>query len=460
MEPTAGSGSAQARAAREQGIAAELAASIRGGSAHVGVVGLGYVGLPLALAAADEGFRVTGFDRDGERVAALAGGETGLRHVPPTALRRHLETCRFAATADLDGLDAPDVLVLCVPTPLDGRGAPDLACVAAAAAAIAARLRPGQLVVLESTTWPGTTAEVLAPALARSGLVAGEDFFLAYSPERVSPGDDVPLRAIPKVVGADDPHSRALAAAFYRRLVDRVVPVSGSRAAEATKLLENVFRAVNIALVNELKMVYEQLGVDVWEVLDAAETKPYGFLRFDPGPGWGGHCIPVDPAYLAWKARDAGVAARFVELAGEVNAAMPRWVVARLERALAERGRALAGARVLVVGVAYKAGVEDVRESPALALLDELAGRGAEVGYHDPLVTRLPPPGGSRTAELHSEPLDEATLRSCDAVVVATAQHGVDFARLRRLAPLVVDTRGVYRDDGARADGAAEVVRA
>jgi UDP-N-acetyl-D-glucosamine dehydrogenase len=427
-----------------------LAEAIHRGTALVGVIGLGYVGLPLALAAAGRGYPVLGFDTDESRVASVNSGDPRLQHIEAATLLGLLHGQRFAATADLGRLAEPDVIIVCVPTPLTPEREPDLRFIAATVEALSCCLRPGQLVVLESTTYPGTTAELLLPALARTGLTCGVDFFVAYSPERVSPGDRSSLREIPKVVGPADDASRALATAFYGRLVERVVPVSGTRTAEATKLFENIFRAVNIALVNEMKMVYERMGIDIWEVLDAAQSKPFGFMRFDPGPGWGGHCIPIDPFYLAFKARAHGMTARFVELAGEINARMPEYVVERLTLALGGHDKRLRGARILVLGLAYKGGVDDIRESPSLVILQQLVELGAVVAFHDPLVPHIPPtchvPG---LAGLASVALDEATIAAQDAVLLITAHAGVDYDLVRRCAALLVDTRGGCRDGGA-----------
>ncbi|MGD2114177.1 MAG: nucleotide sugar dehydrogenase, partial [Acidobacteriota bacterium] len=349
---------------------------------------------------------------------------------------------------DAERLGEPDALLICVPTPLSTRREPDLTAVESTTRQIAAALRPGQLVVLESTTYPGTTEELVRPILeGETGLVCGVDFFLAYSPEREDPGNPVfRTTSIPKVVGGTDPLSLDLAVRLYDRVVPRVVPMSSPRAAEATKLTENVFRTVNIALVNELKMIYERMGIDVWEVLDAAATKPFGFMRFDPGPGWGGHCIPVDPFYLSWKAREHGLTTRFIELAGEVNVRMPEYVLERLTRALNDRKRPVRDSRILVLGLAYKKNVDDPRESPAFEVLDRLLGLGAEVSYHDPHIPRAP---AMRTwpdlPRLESVDLTAGILARSDAVVLVTDHDDVDYDLVLEHAPLIVDTRGVYR---------------
>jgi UDP-N-acetyl-D-glucosamine dehydrogenase len=417
-------------------------------STRVGVVGLGYVGLPLAALFARVGFPVLGYDTDPDKVRALAAGRSYIRHLDGEEIAGLVSGGRFEPTADLGRLGEPDAILICVPTPLSPQREPDLRFVEETARQVTRSLRPGQLVVLESTTWPGTTEEVVRPILEGSGLASEEDFFLAYSPEREDPGNPTHTTArTPKVVGAVGPRSLAAATALYGEVIPRVVPVSTPAAAEAAKLTENVFRAVNIALANELKVVFDRMGIDVWEVLDAAATKPFGFMRFDPGPGWGGHCIPVDPFYLSWKAREHGLTARFIELAGEVNVRMPEHVVGKLVRALNERGKPVKGSRVLILGLAYKKNVDDPRESPAFEVLDQLLGLGAEVSYHDPFIPRAP---AMRTwpdlPTLESVALDEAALAGADAVVLVTDHDGVDYDLVARAAPLVVDTRGVFRE--------------
>lgn len=418
--------------------------AIRARTARVGIVGLGYVGLPLALAAVRAGFPVLGFDTNPARVADLNRGEGAFHHIPAQGLRDALAAQRFEATGDLARMRAADALLICVPTPLTRHREPDLSYVEATARAIAATLRPGQLVVLESTTWPGTTAEVLKPILENGGLRVGTEVYLAFSPEREDPGNaHFATATIPKVVGADDPASRALAEALYGALVVATVPVSSAATAEAVKLTENVFRAVNIALVNELKLVYEAMGIDVWEVIRAAATKPFGYMPFQPGPGLGGHCIPIDPFYLAWKARAFDVPARFIELAGEVNTRMPYHVVERLAQAVDRRlGRAFSGATVLLLGLAYKANIDDTRESPSLRLIELIEGRGARTLYHDPLVPTIPSTREHPSlAGRRSVPLDAAALARADAVLIATDHDAVDYALVAAHARLVVDTR-------------------
>ncbi|MGV6873664.1 nucleotide sugar dehydrogenase [Pseudochelatococcus sp. B33] len=437
-----------------------LAGLIASRAARVGVIGLGYVGVPLALAAAEAGFPVVGFDINAERVARLNEGASLIRHIPDARMRDARASGRFEATADFARLGEADVIVICVPTPLTRQREPDLSFVAATARAIRDTLRAGQLVVLESTTWPGTTREIVKPVLEETGLASGRDFLLAYSPEREDPGNaSFATHAIPRVVGGDGPQALACATAFYDALVVETVPVTSLEAAEAVKLTENIFRAVNIALVNELKGVYRAMGVDIWEVVDAAKTKPFGFMPFYPGPGLGGHCIPIDPFYLTWKAREFDIVTRFIELAGEINTAMPHRVVDDLAAALDRSiGRGLNGARVLVLGVAYKKNVDDTRESPALKLIDLIEARGGACDYHDPFIAALPVTrahpalAGRRSVALAPE-----ALARYDAALVATDHDGVDYAAVARHVPLIVDTRNVFARSGIRA---AHIVKA
>ena len=444
-----------------------LARRLDSGDVRVGILGLGYVGLPLAMAFAEAGVEVLGFDVDEAKIAALEAGESYIGAVDDGTLRGQVEAGRFRATASFDALPHCDAVLICVPTPLvegpslEGKGErePDLSYVIATAEKIRDHLRAGQLVVLESTTYPGTTNEVIRPLLEGSGLVCGLDFLLAFSPEREDPGNpDFRTTDIPKVVGGVDAASTEAAAKLYERVVPRVVRVSSASVAEACKLTENIFRAVNIALVNELKVIYQALGLDVHEVLDAAETKPFGFMRFHPGPGWGGHCIPVDPYYLSWKAGQAGVRARFIELAGQVNVEMPRYVVNRLRDALSARGRELRGAEVLVLGLAYKKNVADPRESPAFEILDLLREEGAGLGYHDPYFPEAPRMRNwPELPSLSSRPLSEDTLRSVDAVLLVTDHDAVDYELVLSAAPLVVDTRACF---GRGPEEEEKVVRA
>jgi UDP-N-acetyl-D-glucosamine dehydrogenase len=403
----------------------------------IGIVGLGYVGLPLAVAFAEAGHEVTGFDVDEEKVGALNAGRSYIEDVPDTALAPLLD--RLHATSLPADLSACEAVVVCVPTPLTADREPDLAYLDSAGAELAEVLREGQLVVLESTTYPGTTRERLLPALEASGLKAGSDFHLAFSPERIDPGrTDFTVRTTPKLVGGLTEACTERARKLYELICDEVVVLSTPEAAELSKLLENVFRSVNIAFVNELAQLCDRLGVDVWEVIDAASTKPFGFMRFDPGPGMGGHCLPVDPFYLAFKARELDFSPEFIELAGKVNQAQPEYCAERIERALGEAGKSLAGARALVLGVSYKAGVGDTRESPALRIVELLRARGAEVDYHDPHVPELPGLG------LSSVDLEEG-LASADIAAIVTAHPRLDYERVVASAPLVIDFRGVTR---------------
>jgi len=421
---------------------------IRARTARVGIIGLGYVGLPLAEAFALAGFRVTGFDIDEDKPRLLNEGRTYLRHIPETRIAAIVGSGRFDATADFSLLRDVDAILICVPTPLTRFREPDLRFVVSTAQTIASHLRPGQLVVLESTTWPGTTAEMVKPILESPGLRSGADFFLAYSPEREDPGNpDYGTRSIPKVVGGDDEASLRLTAALYGQVVGQIVPVSSAATAEAVKLTENIFRAVNIALANELKLVYDRMGIDVWEVVDAAKTKPFGYMPFYPGPGLGGHCIPIDPFYLTWKAREHGLSTRFIELAGEINTGMPRHVVRRLAEALdARTGKGLNGAMILLVGLAYKKNVDDTRESPALSIIELLEERGATVDYYDPYVAEIPvtrehaPLAGRRSVTW-----DPETLGSYDATLICTDHDAVDYATLVAYSRLIVDTRNATR---------------
>jgi UDP-N-acetyl-D-glucosamine dehydrogenase len=403
----------------------------------IGIVGLGYVGLPLAVAFAEAGHEVVGVDADPVRVEALSDGRSYVEDVPSEAIDAAGK--RLSATTDYSELGDRDAVVICVPTPLSSSREPDLAFVLAAAEALAAVLRTGQLVVLESTTYPGTTRERLLPILEGSGLRVGEDFHLAFSPERIDPGrTDFTVRTTPKVVGGITEACAERARQLYATICDEVVVVSTPEAAELSKLLENIFRSVNIALVNELSQLCDRLGIDVWEVVDAAATKPFGFMRFDPGPGMGGHCLPVDPFYLAFKAREADFYPEFVELAGKLNQTQPAFCVERIARALNDAGKPVRGSRVLVLGASYKAGIGDTRESPALKIIRLLRERGAEVSYHDPHVPELPQLG------LSSEPFEPA-VAAADIAAIVTAHGEVDYAALVEGAALVIDFRGVTR---------------
>lgn len=425
---------------------ASICAAIDAREFSIGVMGLGYVGLPLALAFWDAGFDVCGFDIDSSKVEKICSGRSYIGSVSSDVLGSAVASGRFGARSEFDELGAVDALLICVPTPLGPARTPDLEFVKATCTEIAERLRPGQLVVLESTTYPGTTREIVEPILAASGLVAGLDYFLAYSPERENPGDDRHSTSnIPKVVGGMDPASGDVAQHLYEQVVPRVFRVSSADVAEAAKLTENIFRAVNIALVNELKVVYEAMGVDIWEVLDAAETKPFGFMRFDPGPGLGGHCIPIDPFYLAARAREFGVESRFIELAGDVNSRMPARVVDVALGCLKPGALADGTSSALVLGLAYKPNVEDPRESPAFEILDLLIQAGVRVNYYDPLIGEAPRMRSwPNLPALRSVALDRETIASHDVVILVTHHDGVDYELIADAARMIVDSRGVF----------------
>ncbi len=427
-------------------LADDLAARIEARTARVAVVGLGYVGLPLAETFAWGGYPVLGFDVDPQKIAKLERGESYIGHICPERVAELVGGGRFEATTDPARFVEADAVVICVPTPLGEAREPDLSYIVRTAETLRPHLRAGQLVVLESTTYPGTTEDLLRPLLEESGLVAGKDFFLAYSPEREDPGNrDFATRNIPKVIGGLDGQSLRLAVALYEPIVDGVVPVSSTRVAEACKILENTYRCVNIALVNELKGVFTPMGIDVWEVIAAAKTKPFGFQAFYPGPGLGGHCIPIDPFYLTWAARRHGLNTRFIELAGEINAAMPAYVVEQVAAALNDEGKALRGSRVLVLGVAYKRDVDDPRESPAFPILEMLQARGAVVTYNDPHVPTLPAMRHHRV-RLDSQPLTPEFLAAQDCVVLVTDHSAYDYPLILRHAHLLVDTRNATAD--------------
>lgn len=403
-----------------------------------GIVGLGYVGLPLAVEAARAGLTVLGFDVKEGVVEAVNEGRSHIQDLTDEEVREHVQAGRLWATMDMDRLMECDVISICVPTPLSKTGDPDVSYVFSATEAVARSLKPGQLIVLESTTYPGTTREVLLPELEQTGQKVGADFFLCFSPERVDPGNKTWLtKNTPKVIGGITQECTEMGAAFYSRFIDTPVPVSSAEVAELTKILENTFRAVNIGLVNELTLIADRLGVDVWEVIDAAATKPFGFMKFTPGPGLGGHCIPVDPHYLSWKMRTLNYKTRFIDLAGEINSEMPIFVADKVRQALNRAGKPVKGSRILILGVAYKPNIDDIRESPALDIMELLEADGARVVYHDPYVPRLADDG--RTWE--SQPFTDQLLAGVDAAVIVTNHDGVDHQRVLELAPIVVDTR-------------------
>jgi UDP-N-acetyl-D-glucosamine dehydrogenase len=433
-----------------------LKEKIENRQAHLGVVGLGYVGLPLAVEFGKVGVPVTGFEVDPTKVERLSAGESYIDDVPSEDLRPLVEAGTFRATTDFDELAKTDVISICVPTPLSKTRDPDMSYVLQATEAIVKRLRKDQLVILESTTYPGTTVELIQPMLEETGLKAGTDFFLAFSPERVDPSNPTfGIKNTPKVVGGVDAVSGELAHRFYSQAIDHVKLVSSAGAAEMAKLLENTFRSVNIGLVNEVAIMCHRLGVDVWEVIDAAATKPFGFMKFVPGPGLGGHCIPIDPFYLSWKLRTLNYRARFIELAGEVNSEMPHYVVRLVTDALNDTERSVRGARILMVGVAYKNDVADMRESPALDIIKLLRERGADVVYHDPHV----PAVREGDLEMSSVALTPEALGQADCVVVTCNHSRVDFDEVARHASLIVDSRNAYPREAAVPDRKARIVK-
>lgn len=413
----------------------------------IGIIGLGYVGLPLANAFIEKGFRVLGFDVDPGKVATLNRGESYIKHISNDVISTWRESEVFTASSDSSRLGEADVLLICVPTPLGETREPDLSYVVATGETIAKSLRPGQLVVLESTTYPTTTNGVLKPVLDQAGLVCGEDYFLAYSPEREDPGNpNFTAKNIPKVVGGHDPNSLELATTFYRQAIVEVIPVTTAEIAEACKILENTYRAVNIALVNELKILFDRMGINVWEVIDAAKTKPFGFQAFYPGPGLGGHCIPIDPFYLTWLARRYGLSTRFIELAGEVNSTMPHYVITRLAEYLNDVGKPIRGSRILLLGMAYKSDVDDDRESPSYVLLEELLNRGAVVSYNDPYIPRLRKTRKYDMEGFVSRELTSEFLSSQDCVLIATNHSAYEYDFIVKYSQMVLDTRNATRD--------------
>ncbi|MCH7942672.1 MAG: nucleotide sugar dehydrogenase [Proteobacteria bacterium] len=427
---------------------AELLGRFEQATARVGIIGMGYVGLPLALASLGGGFATTGFDVDETKIETLNAGRSYIKHISADSIAGYRASGRFSATTDFSQLAAMDAIIICVPTPLADDRAPDLSYVVSSTETIAGHLRANQLVILESTTYPGTTAEVVRPILERGGAKSGRDFYLAYSPEREDPGNPVhETKSIPKVVGGDGPRALALALALYDNIVVATVPVSSLDTAEAVKLTENIFRSVNIALVNELKLIYGKMGIDVWEVIEAAKSKPFGFMAFYPGPGLGGHCIPIDPFYLTWRARQFGLDTRFIELAGEINTAMPAHVIDVLAQELDRRsGTALAAAKILILGIAYKKNIDDIRESPALTILELLDGRGAVTAYYDPHVAEIPQTRDHMAlAGRRSIAWTPETLGGYDAALIVTDHDDVDYPTLVRESRLVVDSRNATR---------------
>jgi UDP-N-acetyl-D-glucosamine dehydrogenase len=419
-----------------------LLSKIRTHEARVAVMGLGYVGLPLVRLFASKGFRVLACDVDQAKVDKLNKGVSYIKSVPSEVVAKHVAADELLATTDFKLLAKADAIFVCVPTPLTMDGKPDVSSIRATAKAIGVQLRKGQLVVLESTSYPGTTREIMKPELEKRGLRCGVDFFLAFSPEREDPGNKTfTMEQIPKIVGGIDDLSRGAAAALYREAVKLVVEVSTCEAAEAAKLLENIYRCVNIALVNELKMCFDRMGIDVWEVIGAASTKPFGFQAFFPGPGLGGHCIPIDPFYLSWKAREYQFNTRFIDLAGELNIQMPYYVLSKLEEGLRGQGKRLEGARILMLGLAYKKDIDDPRESPAFKLLELLGQKGADVVYNDPHIPEFPTMRHYKHLKVKSSPVNEATLSAADATLIVTDHAHYDYESIVRHSALVVDTR-------------------
>jgi UDP-N-acetyl-D-glucosamine dehydrogenase len=424
-------------------VAEAFAEKVRSRTAVVGVIGQGYVGLPLALVFEEAGFPVRGLDVDPKKIAALGRGESYIKHIGTDRVAGAVARGRFTVSTDFEGLRECDAILICVPTPLGRHREPDLSYIHQTARAIAPRLRRGQLVVLESTTYPGTTDEEVLPILAAAGLSCPGDFLLAFSPEREDPGNErFSTKSIPKVVGGVNPESTAAAVALYSAAIDRVVPVSSAKVAESCKLLENVFRSINIALVNELKMTFDRMGIDVWEVIEAARTKPFGFTPFYPGPGLGGHCIPLDPFYLSWKASEHGIWTRFIELAGEINTSMPRYVFQKVAAALNEDGKSVKGARILVLGLSYKENIDDDRESPSYEIIELLSDAGARVEYCDPFFPRARA-GRKHDIGLESIPCTAEAFGAYDALVVATAHTQFKDPSLYRNVRLVIDTRNI-----------------
>lgn len=424
-----------------------LLRNIRKNKALVGVIGLGYVGLPLALVYAEKGFNVLGFDIDEKKTEKLSGGECYISHINPKRIRRVIKQKKLATTDDFSRLNEPDVIIICVPTPLTLQRDPDMSYIIKTASQIRKKLRAGQLIILESTTYPGTTEELVKDILEETGLVCGRDFFLAFSPEREDPGNKkYSTTNIPKIVGGFDKASGDLAQELYEKVVNTTIRVANARTAEAVKLTENIFRSVNIALVNELKVIYERMNIDIWEVLDAASTKPFGFMRFNPGPGWGGHCIPLDPFYLSWKARECGMETKFIELAGEVNRRMPQYVIDKLQQALNAHGKSIKNSKILVIGLAYKKDINDDRESPAYRIIASLIESGANVSYHDKFVPTIRPTRQWPEAPpLKSEHLNSKTIAKQDAVMIITDHTSINYRLIAKYAKLIIDTRGIYR---------------
>jgi UDP-N-acetyl-D-glucosamine dehydrogenase len=424
----------------------DLVSKIEDKKAKIGVVGLGYVGLPLLIEFVDTGFNCIGFDIDDKKIKLLKNKKCYIRHISDNRIQNIVNTGRFDATDDFSRLADVDCILVAVPTPLDKHQQPDLSFIIKTSESISEYLRKNQLVILESSTWPGTTDEVMKPILEKSGLKAGQDFYLAFSPEREDPNNSkYSTKTIPKVVGANDELSLKCATALYDSVIVETVPVSSSQAAEATKLLENIFRSVNIALVNEMKMILDRMGIDIWEVIAAASTKPFGYMPFYPGPGLGGHCIPIDPFYLTWKAKEYDMPTRFIELAGEINTNMPYWVVNKIVAALNQKDKSLKGAKILILGAAYKKDIDDMRESPTLKLIEILEEKGALIDYNDPYIPEMPRVRKYQF-DMKSVELTPENLRKYDVVLISTAHSCYDYEMIVENASLVIDTRNATKD--------------
>ena len=418
------------------GLIDELEKKIKDKKAKIGIIGMGYVGIPLGLEFAGTGFSVTGFDKDSARVKEINSGKQVMKHIPAKSMKEFVKKNNGSSTTEFSEIRDMDCLIICVPTPLDEHEQPDMSYIESASKEIGKNLRKGQLIVLESTTYPGTTREIVKPILEKSKLEAGEDFFLAYSPEREDPGNkEFSVSAIPKVMGGLTDNCLRLTSNLYKNIVSETVEVSSLETAEATKLMENIFRAVNIAMVNELKLILSRMGINIWEVIDAAKTKPFGFMPFYPGPGMGGHCIPIDPVYLSWKAKEYNTEAKFIELAGEINRKMTEHIAHRIGRALNDDKKSIRGSKILIVGVAYKKDIDDMRESPALRIMDLLKHKGAKITYHDPNVKNVGP--------LKSLDLTQNTINEQDAIVITTDHTNIDYKSLGKHAKLIVDTRNI-----------------
>ena len=425
----------------------QLLNKIRAHQAKVGVVGLGYVGLPLVLRFGEERFPVIGFDVDPVKVRKLNSGESYIRHIGAERLQILLKEKQFEATSDFSRLAEADCIIICVPTPLTVKKDPDLQYIEKTAEAVSKTLRKGQIISLESTTYPGTTEEILLERFRPSGLEPGKDYFLVFSPEREDPGNPkFSTRTIPKVVGGITADCLDVGKTLYGQVIDKIIPVSSTRAAELVKLLENIYRSVNIALVNELKLLCDRMNIDIWEVIDAASSKPFGYTPFYPGPGLGGHCIPIDPFYLSWKAKEYDFATRFIQLAGEINTSIPHYVVERIGKALNDRSRSIRGSKILLLGVAYKKNVDDVRESPALEIMEILQAQGADLSYSDPYIPRLHKMRAYDFSNMSSSPLTEELLRTQDVVLITTDHTSIDYQWVVDHAPVVVDTRNATRN--------------